>query len=250
MAKNCFLIGGNSMSLKGKKVIVFGGSSGIGRSVAEEVAQEGAHVIVVSRSSEKLEQAVQSIKGEVSIYTVDMTDEQAVNDFFAKVGTFDHLVNTAAQGPTGDFLTLETSEAKTMMESKFWGQYLTAKYGAPRMNEGGSITFTTGVLSRRPMQGTSILSAVNGGLEGLTRALAFELKPIRVNAVSPGIVKTPLYDGMDQANREQYFSETAQALPVGKIADPKDIAQAYVYLMKNSFSTGTVLHVDGGHPFM
>ncbi|SFS77721.1 SDR family oxidoreductase [Marininema halotolerans] len=238
------------MSLKGKKVIVFGGSSGIGRSVAEEVAQEGAHVIVVSRSSEKLEQAVQSIKGEVSIYTVDMTDEQAVNDFFAKVGTFDHLVNTAAQGPTGDFLTLETSEAKTMMESKFWGQYLTAKYGAPRMNEGGSITFTTGVLSRRPMQGTSILSAVNGGLEGLTRALAFELKPIRVNAVSPGIVKTPLYDGMDQANREQYFSETAQALPVGKIADPKDIAQAYVYLMKNSFSTGTVLHVDGGHPFM
>ncbi|SDX12673.1 NAD(P)-dependent dehydrogenase, short-chain alcohol dehydrogenase family [Marininema mesophilum] len=238
------------MSLRGQKVIVFGGSSGIGLSVAELVAKEGAHVIIASRSREKLERAARSIEGEVSLHTVDMTEEKSVRDFFAEVGAFDHLVNTAADGPKGKFLELETTQAKVMMESKYWGQYHTAKFGAPLLNKGGSITFTTGVLSRKPMVGTSILSAVNGGLEGLTRALAFELQPIRVNAVSPGIVKTPLYDGMSEADRERYFSETAEALPVGKVAEARDIAEAYLYLMKNSFSTGTVLHVDGGHPLM
>lgn len=232
--------------MQGKKVVVIGGSSGMGLAVAQEVVQQGGHVVIASRSLEKLEKAKDAISDKVEIYTLDVTDEQAMSHFFTKVGQIDHIVCTAAAGPTGKFMELDTQEAKKTFESKFWGQYHAAKYGSPYLNEGGSIVFCTGFLSRRPMDGVSILSCANGAIEALAKALALELKPMRVNVISPGIVDTPLYDAMAAKDRLDYMESTAQQLPVQKIGKAEDIAHAAMYLMTNSYTTGTILDVDGG----
>ncbi|UOF90968.1 SDR family oxidoreductase [Fodinisporobacter ferrooxydans] len=235
------------MSICGKKVVVLGGSSGMGLATAQAVVEQGGHVMIASRTEQKLKSAADKVKKNVETYVLDATDEKAVQEFFDKVGNFDHLVSTAADGLTGDFLELPVSEARKTFESKFWGQYYAAKYGAPCMNQGGSITFCTGLLSRRPMHGYSILSAINGGIEALARAIAIEVNPIRVNVVSPGIVDTPLYENLSTEERIKYFNSLIKKLPVQKIGKSYDIAHAILYLMTNEFTTGTVLEVNGGH---
>ncbi|MEW9670419.1 SDR family oxidoreductase [Ammoniphilus sp. 3BR4] len=235
------------MSICGKKVVVLGGSSGMGLATAQAVAEQGGHVIIASRSEQKLKNAAEKIKKNVETYVLDVTDEKAVQEFFDKVGSFDHLASTAAGGPSGDFLELPISEAKKTFESKFWGQYYAAKYGAPSINPGGSITFCTGILSNRPSKGFSILSSINGGIEALARAIAIELSPIRVNVVSPGIVDTPLWGGLPEEERKAYFQSVRNQLPVKRMGKPDDIAHAMLYLMTNEFTTGTVLEVNGGH---
>ncbi|MFC7393933.1 SDR family oxidoreductase [Scopulibacillus cellulosilyticus] len=233
--------------LQGKKIVVLGGSSGMGLATAQAAAEEGGQVIIASRSKDKLAQAKDRAGGNLETYSLDVTDEKAMQQFFESIGQFDHLVSTAAGGPTGKFLDLDTSEAKKTFAAKYWGQYFAAKYGAPYIRENGSITFCTGILSQKPAAGTSILSTINGGIESLMKALAIELSPIRVNTVSPGIIDTPLYSKMSDKEREQYFNSVANATPVHRIGKPEDIAQAFLFLMTNEFTTGTVLKVDGGY---
>lgn len=237
------------MMLQGKKVVVLGGSSGMGLAVAQAAAKEGAGVIIASRSEERLAAAKSTIQGDVQSYVLNTADEAAMKRFFQEIGHFDHLASTAAGGPTGNFLDLDIVDAKKTFEVKYWGQYYAAKYGAPYLNQGGSITFCTGVLSQRPLKGTSILSTINGGIEALARALALELGPIRVNVVSPGIVETPLYDYMTAEDRQAYFDSVTNVLPIPRIAKSEEIAQAFLFLMTNTYTTGTVLEVHGGYPF-
>lgn len=236
------------MKLQGKKVIVLGGSSGMGLATAQTAAKEGASVVIASRSKEKLEEAKKTIQGSVEALELDVAHEHKVKAFFDQIGPFDHLISTAAGGPTGNFLELEPADAKRTFDVKYWGQYFSARYGAPYLNQDGSITFCTGVLSRKPSIGTSILSTINGGLEALTRALALELAPIRVNVVSPGIIDTPLYGSMPNDRKEEYFRSVSEALPVPRIGHANEIADAFVFLMTNPYITGTVLAVDGGYP--
>ncbi|RAL24301.1 short chain dehydrogenase [Thermoflavimicrobium daqui] len=235
------------MDLQGKRVVVLGGSSGMGLATAQAVVHQGGHVVIASRSEEKLKKAQEQIRKNVEIITLDVTNEHDMENFFQKIGKFDHLVSTAAGGPTGNFLDLPIQDAKKTFAAKYWGQYFAAKYGAPFIKDGGSITFCTGVLARKPAKGFSILSTINGGIEALARALAVELSPIRVNVVSPGIVDTPLYDKMSSEEREDYFVSIANQVPVKRVGKPEDVAEAFLYLMTNSFTTGTTLHVDGGY---
>lgn len=136
------------------------------------------------------------------------------------------------------------------VRSKLLGPLFVAQESAAHLSPGGSITFTTGIAARRPMRGGSAAAALNSGLEGLVRALAVELAPIRVNAVSPGWTDTPIWGampGMTAERKREVFTSMAARLPTGRIGRPEDIADAVIFLMKNQFSTGTVLDVDGGH---
>ena len=230
-----------------KRVIIVGGSSGIGLAVAEQVALQGAEVVIVSSDAERAQEAIRSIGGEARGQAVDVSDEKAVESFFTSLGAFDHLVFTA-----GDSLQLhqladtDLKQARRAFELRYWSALATVKYGSPQIRKGGSIVLTTGVAGRRPHSGWVIAASVCGTIEALTRALAIELAPIRVNAVCPGVVRTNLWQNMSSAEREQLFESVGKRLPVGRVGEARDIAQAYLFLMKEGFSTGQTVVVDGG----
>ncbi len=233
--------------LQGKKVVIIGGSSGMGLTGAKKAAEQGAEVIVAGRSKAKLDAAEKAIEGHVKTYTVDLSTEKDTARFFDEIGRFDHLIVTAggAVGPSA-FLESDLSTARAVFDGKFWAQYNAARYGARHINSDGSITFFSGVYSRRPSKGFAALAANNAAIEGLTRALAVELAPIRVNAVSPGLVKTPLYDSIPEDQRKAMYESVAGSLPVGRVGTPEDVAQTMIYLMENGYTTGLVVDVDGG----
>lgn len=234
------------MRFQGQRIVIIGGSSGMGLATAKMAAAEGATVIIASRSEEKLSRAKEQIRGEVEAFPVDVMDEQSVKAFFERVETFNHLATPGSEAAMGRFLDLDTGKARRAFDSKFWGQYQAAKYGAPKIRAGGSITFFAGIWSQRPVLGSSVVAAINSAMEGLGRALAVELAPIRVNTVSPGIVDTPLYAGMARDKKEAMFKEVAASVPAKRIGKPEDIAQTVLYLMSNGYTTGSTLYVDGG----
>ena len=235
------------MSLQGKTVVVIGGSSGIGLTTAKALVDAGAGVIISSRSEKKLEEAKNTIGGKVEAYSLDVTREEDLKRFFGNVEAFDHLVFTAVKGANGLFLDMDTATAREVFETKFWGQYYAAKYAAPKLKEGGSITLFSGVASQKPIEGLSALAAANGAIEALCRSLAVELGPIRVNAVLPAVVDTPLYDRMPPERRKDYLRSFASKLPVRRVGKPEDVAKAVLYLIMNDYTTGTVLEVNGGY---
>lgn len=234
------------MSLNGKRVVVLGGTSGIGLATAKAFLDQSAQVIIASRSVSKLNEAKQVLGGSVEAIEIDFRSEENVAEFFSKVGKFDHLVVTAGEGAMGHFSELPVASAKEAFDSKFWGQYITVRSALPYLSNASSITLTSGVYGVRPPQGATTLAAINSAIEGLVRGLSVDLAPIRVNVVSPGIVDTPIYAGMSDDQRQGLFNGIAQQLPVGRIAKPEDIAETYVYLAKNGFTTGTAVLIDGG----
>ena len=234
-------------SFENKRVVIIGGSSGIGLAVAEEAASQGADVVIVSSKAERVQEAIQSIGGNVRGEAVDVFDEKSVERFFTNIGAFDHLVFTA-----GDSLQLheladtDLKQARHAFELRYWAALAAVKYGSPHIRKGGSIVLTTGVAGRRPHKGWAVAASVCGTIEALTRALAVELAPIRVNAVSPGVVRTNLWQNMSADEREQLFENVGKRLPVGRVGEAHDIAQAYLFLMQEGFSTGQTVVVDGG----
>ena len=233
--------------LQDKKVVIIGGSSGIGFESAKQVISEGAEVIIASRSEGKLQNAIEQLGNKATAFTLDTTQEQQVQSFFEKVGKFNHLVVSAAETSGGSFLQTDTAQARQLFENKFWGQYYAAKYGAPKILPHGSITLFSGVVAYKSMVGSSILGAVNAAISNLGQTLALELAPIRVNIVSPGIIDTPSRSKMPEVDRNQFYATVGNKLPVKRIGRAEDVAQSVLYLLQNSFVTGTVLHVEGGH---
>ncbi len=235
------------MDLNNQRIVIIGGSSGIGLATAKAAVASGARVVIAGRNLEKLAKAREAIGGQVEALPLDAGNEAAVKDFFEKVGEFDHLTTPGSSIRGGPFLSLETAQARADFDSKFWGQYHAAKYGAPKMRPGGSIVLFAGIWSQRPAAGYAAIAAINSAIEGLGRALAGELAPIRVNTVSPGLVDTPIYAGLPEAQRTATFAAFAAAAPVKRVGRPEDIAQTVLYLMNNSFTTGSTIYVDGGY---
>ena len=230
--------------LSNQTVLVVGGSSGIGLATAQGLAAEGAAVTIASRSQAKLDAAVATLGDGATAAALDTGDEAAVSRFFADRAPFDHIVISAAQTPSGPVRGLSLEDARRAMESKFWGAYRIARAG--RIAEGGSLTFVSGFLSVRPSGGAVLQGAINAALEALARGLALELAPVRVNAVSPGLIETPLWSGMPEEKRAAMFAGAAVRLPARRVGQPEDIARAVLFLVTTPFATGSTVRVDGG----
>jgi NAD(P)-dependent dehydrogenase (short-subunit alcohol dehydrogenase family) len=235
------------MSLEGKRIVILGGTSGIGLAVARLASDDGALVVVASSHQGKVDHAKTLLSASTEGRTVDLTSEQSIKSFFEVVGEFDHLVYTAGEPLLSEpFETFPLEAAHKFFGIRFWGAFLAARFGAPHIRKGGSIVFSSGMASRRSRKGWSIISSVCGATESLTRSLAVELAPIRVNVVCPGLVRTELWDVMPEAARAAMYQRAQQNLLVGRPGEADDLAEAYLYLMKTGFSTGQIIVVDGG----
>lgn len=228
--------------LKDKTVVVVGGSSGIGYATAELCKAEGAKVIIASRPGDKLQAAAKRLG--VRAIAADVTSDAAVESLFQECGTVDHVAVTAAQLRSAHIKELSIADAKATMESKFWGAWRVARSAS--IAPGGSLTIVSGFLSVRPRPASAIVGAANGALESLARSLAIDLAPVRVNAVSPGIIDTPIRAAMPEAARKTMLENVAAALPVKRVGVGEDIARQILAFMTIGFMTGSIVYVDGG----
>ncbi|MDB5962385.1 MAG: short-chain dehydrogenase, partial [Massilia sp.] len=227
------------MQLKDRRLLVIGGSSGIGLATAIAAAEAGAMVTIASRSPERLEAAAQLFKHGVVTVRLDVTDAEAVQDYFGGSGAWDHVVVAGSATKSGPVRGLGLADARAAMDSKFWGAYHVAR--SCNIEHGGSLTLVSGVFSIRPNRNAVLQGAINGALEALARGLALELAPVRVNVVSPSVTITPLWDKLDDAAREAKFSDAAARFPAGRIGEPGDIAHAILYAATNPYSTGATI---------
>lgn len=235
------------MDLSEQRVVVIGGSSGMGLATARAAARDGAAVTVVSSRPERVDAAVAELPGGCDGAVLDVRDENATGALFERLGELDHLVFTAGDAFTPRPLTEMTlAEARSVLDVRFWGAVGVVLAAAPHIRTGGSVALTTGTVGQRPVPGAALAAAGAGAVEGLVRGLASELSPVRVNAVRAGAIRTPLWDGVPEPQREAVFARLARRTLLATIGEPEEIALAHIYLMKNRYVTGTVLTVDGG----
>jgi NAD(P)-dependent dehydrogenase (short-subunit alcohol dehydrogenase family) len=239
------------MRFTGKNIVILGGTSGIGLAVARGAIDEGATVCIASKQLERLEQARADLapadSAHLTTQTIDVASEAAVKGFFEGVGSFDHLVFTAGDDlPLGPLEDKDLIDARARFETRFWGALAAVKHGARSIRSGGSIVLTSGFSSTRPRAGWTLQASIQSAIEGVTRALAVELAPIRVNAVSPGLARTPRWNAWTDSARYELYRREEQRLPLGRVGEAAEVATAYLYLMENSYATGTVVVADGG----
>ena len=232
------------MSLAGKKIVIIGGTSGIGFEVARQAVAAGADVVVASSNQDRVDAATKRLGEPAEGHRLDVADGNAIAAFFEQVGEFDHLVYTAGESllikPLAD---TTPQEARAVFERR--GAFLSARYAAPRLREGGSITFSSGVLAIRPLPGTALTAGITGGIEALSRALAVELAPLRVNVIQPGVIRTELWDGSVQ-DPEAFLQDAGSQLLTRRVGTAEEAAAAYLFVLANGYVTGTTLAIDGG----
>jgi NAD(P)-dependent dehydrogenase (short-subunit alcohol dehydrogenase family) len=234
------------MGLSGKRVLVVGGTSGIGLAVARAVLDRGATPVVVSRRAASVERALEQLPGAEG-GVCDIANEADVAGLGTAFGPLDHLVFTAGEPlalvPLSD---VTTQTLQGFFGTRLFGAIDVVRAVAPALPADGSITLTTGTAGDRPGPGWLLGATVCGAVDAMTRTLALELAPLRVNAVSPGVVRSPLWSAMDDTDREAFFDSAAAALPLGRVGEVDDVARAYVYAMEQRHGTGAILRVDGG----
>jgi NAD(P)-dependent dehydrogenase (short-subunit alcohol dehydrogenase family) len=214
----------------------------MGLATVRAAVAQGAHVVAAGRRPVAAREAID----EVTHVEVDITDEASVRALFDAVGGLDHLFVSASPGAPGPFLTQDLKMARSFLDGKFLGSYMCARYAVPRMSPGGSICFVTGCAVVRPPRHGAMVTAAFAALEGLTRALALELGPLRVNAIRPGYTDSEMWSALTDAERSDLRRRVADALPAGRMGTPEDIAHAAVFLMTSRQTTGAVLEVSGG----
>lgn len=234
-------------SLKDKRVLILGGTSGLGLATAKAAAADGAVVVIASSNQQRIDAALQELPEGSTGYTVDLSNEAHIKAFFAGLGQFDHLVYTAAENINLEpIANTDIEMARNFFTLRYWGAFAAVKYGAPLIRKGGSISLTSGIASQRPGSGWGLAASICGAMEGFCRAMAVELAPVRVNVVLPGVIETNLWNSMAAQDREDFYRSVGNALPVKRIGQAEDIAHTFVFLMKQSFATGQTFVVDGG----
>lgn len=243
----CFNFQGDCMSFKNQTIVIIGGNSGIGLATARAVIAQDGQVIIAGRSTQKLKKAQLVLGKNTRSFELDVTEEEQVKGFFQQIGPFNHLVTSVGVAGMGNFKDLETSAARSLFECKFWGQYNAAKYGISQIKVGGSITFFSGIGSRKPFPGLAPVAAINGAIEALCRTLAVELSPIRVNVIAPGVIDTPAHNTMPAEKKKLFLAGIGGKLPAKRVGTAEEVAELVLFLMANGFCTGTVIDIDGGH---
>lgn len=231
-----------------QKVAVIGGSSGMGLAIAKQAVSDGFEVVIASRNIEKLNMALSQIDGRyASAEPVNITDESSIESLFRKIGNFDHLVITGSEVIFGDFQTMSIEDMQSSFNSKLFGAIKAIRIARKYISESGSITLFSGSASTRPEKGTEIISALNAAIDGLSRSLAVNLVPIRVNTISPGLIDTPVYNAMTSDDKKKFFKDFTKDLPIPNEGHVDDVAKAALYLIKTRYATGSIVSVDGGH---
>jgi NAD(P)-dependent dehydrogenase (short-subunit alcohol dehydrogenase family) len=242
------------MSLEGKRVVVIGGTSGIGFAVAEAAIADGASVVVGSSQPANVDAAVGRLGQAASGRTINVRDEADVEAFFQAVGAFDHLAFTA-----GDWSNLRTPKslaetdleaAKGLQEVRYWGAVRAIKHALAHIAPGGSISLTNGTIAHRPRKGTPLSTAMAGSIEHLVLGLSVDLAPLRVNCVCPAGIRTGVWDSIPEDGRAAAFERMSARQPIARIGEPAEVAEAFLYLMRGGYTTGQVLLVDGGGPML
>jgi NAD(P)-dependent dehydrogenase (short-subunit alcohol dehydrogenase family) len=240
-----------SQRLEGQSIVVIGGTAGMGLATAEAAARAGAKVIVASRTQARVDAAVARIGGDASGVTLDIADAAAVAGFFDAADPIDHVVvsanaASAVLGVVKPLAEMDPAAAMSFLGTKFWGPFHVGKHAPTKLKESGSLVFFSGAAARRSLPGHTAIAATNGAVEAFAKQLAKEIAPLRVNVISPGLVDTPAYDAIPEANRKAMYEAAAASLPVGRIGEPADVADAVLFALGNGFLTGAVIDVDGG----
>ena len=234
------------MNLKGKRVLVIGGGSGIGLGIAKGAAQEGAQVLIASRDGKKLAEAARAIGATSAV--IDVRDESNIAQFFKEQGALDHIAFTAGEWEglmPGALADLDLAKAAERLNTRFWGAVAVAKHGATKLPPGGSYTITNGMLAHRPTKGLPVVTAGGCAMEGLAIGLAVDLAPVRVNCVCPGLIETEMWDKFPEGYRDMMMAMTQKQL-VKRPGHTDEAGEAYLTCMRNSFMTGQVLKIEGG----
>ncbi len=242
-------------ALGGGRIVLIGGSSGIGLATAWAAAESGAGVVIAARDGARLEGARAKIaaigRTPVEAHVLDASDERAVAAFFGRIGGFDHLANFVTAAPdqavrAGMGLFADTTQdvLEAVFRNKFWSQIFTVRHALGRVRR--SIVFVTGQAHRKSLPSYTAAAAADGAIEALARGLALELAPLRINVVAPGLIATPLMATLPAAVKAAFDTRT-QAQPVPRMGAPEEIADAILWLMGNDYATGAVLEIDGGY---
>jgi NAD(P)-dependent dehydrogenase (short-subunit alcohol dehydrogenase family) len=233
--------------LKDQTVLIVGRGSGLARAVALAAREQGARVVAAGRGHEALAAAYDGEPG-ISVESVDLTDEASIAALGERLGRLDHVVSTASARARGRLADLDRDAIRLSFDTKVIGPLMLAKHLAPRMAKDGSFVLFSGVAAAKIAVGTMGVAITNAAADTLARSLALELAPIRVNAISPGVIDTGAWDAFGQQGKADYFADISARNPAGRIGTPDDIAQAVMFALTNTFLTGQTLHVDGGEP--
>jgi NAD(P)-dependent dehydrogenase (short-subunit alcohol dehydrogenase family) len=237
------------MSLKNKRILIVGGSSGIGFAVAKAAHADGAQIVIASSKLPNVTAAVTQLGQGATGVVMNVTDEKSVESACASLGAIDHLVFTAGDwgaARRSALADIDLGRANAVFAVRFWGALSVAKHAERLLSQGGSITLTDGLIAHRPAKNSALSTAMAGAIEHLARGLAVELAPLRVNAVCPGVVRTQVWNSIPEEHRAEQLRQMTQRQPLPRAGEPDEVAQAYLYLMRAGYTTGQVLHVDGG----
>jgi NAD(P)-dependent dehydrogenase (short-subunit alcohol dehydrogenase family) len=233
-------------SLKDRTVLVVGRGSGIARAVTLEARSRGAKVVVAGRKAEVLRAAYDD-EG-VTVETVDVNDDATIEALAERLGAVDHVVSTVSARARGLIGDLDRTSLLKSFDTKVVGPVMLAKHFARRIARDGSFTLFSGVAAFKPAVGYLGVAATNGAVDFLTRSLALEMGPIRVNSISPGVIDTGIWDSLGEEGKSAYFEELRAKNPARRIGTVDDIAAAVLFAMTNASLTGVTLRVDGGEP--
>ena len=230
------------MNVKGKKAIIFGGTSGIGLASAKQLAALGAEVIVISRNPEKAGE----LPAGITAKSCDVLDRDAIATLFKSCAPFDILISSATGGGRafGPFLEMDMDGYQASFD-KLWGYANVVRFGAQHLSPSGSIVLVSGAPARKTRPGQVALGSVGGAVEALVRAVAPEIAPRRINVVSPGTIDTPMVVLTGEERAAQYEKLTQRNI-IPRAGTPDEVARAIIFLMQNDFVTGTTIDVDGG----
>jgi NAD(P)-dependent dehydrogenase (short-subunit alcohol dehydrogenase family) len=234
-------------SLKDQSVLIIGRPSGIAAAITRAARADGAQVVVAGRDVVKLRDAYADDDG-VRAETVDVTDDATIAALADRLGSIDHVITTASARARGLLPELDRAALLQSFNTKVIGPVMLAKHLAPTIAEGGSFTLFSGVAAFKPAVGYLGVAITNGAADFLTRSLALELAPIRVNAISPGVIDTGIWDALGEDGKREYFEHFRTHNPARRIGTVEDIAGAAMFAMTNPFLTGVTLRVDGGEP--